>query len=102
MSTPALAIDDGTVKGTLKINGQPVELKHAYAHFHDNAEGLLDHPKEVRVLVTDRPVPQASLQGLVFLPIRDLAKDGKVKGLLFELDPKNPNTVAVTLLQQPS
>src|SRR5262249_3870369 len=50
----------------------------------------------------DREVPRESLQGLVFLPVRHIAQEGKVRGLLFELDPKQPNNVLVTLLDKPS
>ena len=36
IAAPAWAIDPGTVKGTFEVNGKPIELKHAYAHLHDN------------------------------------------------------------------
>jgi len=48
---PAFAIDPGTVQGTLQVNDKAIELRQAYAHLHDNAEGLLDRPKELRILL---------------------------------------------------
>ena len=60
----ASAIDPGRVQGTLQVNGQAITLTQAYAHLHDNAEGLLDRPRELRLLLTDREVPQESLSGL--------------------------------------
>jgi hypothetical protein len=98
----AVAIDEGTVKGTFELNGKRVELKHAYAHLHDNAEKLLDRPRELRILLTDREVTRESLHGIVFLPVEDLAEQGKVQGLLFELDPAKPNEMVATLLARPS
>lgn len=97
-----MAIDPGTVKGTMQVAGEPLALTHAYAHFHDNAEGVLSRAKELRILVTDREVAQSSLQGLVFLPIETMARDGEVVGLLLQLDPDQPNEVNVTLLLQPA
>jgi len=99
---PAPAIDPGIAQGSLQVNERNLTLRHAYAHLHDNAEGLLDRPKELRVLVTDREVPPNALAGIVFLPVADLAKQGRVQGLLFEMAPDDPNQVVVTLLFPPS
>lgn len=98
---PAYAIDQGTVQGTLAINGEEVRLTHSYAHLHDNAEGLLRFPKELRIVLADREIPQPSLRGIVFLPVGDLAREGKVRGLLITLDPGAPGMVLVTLLAKP-
>ena len=54
-SQVAQAIDTGTLSGTLRIGDEVVELREVYAHFHDNAEGLLDRPKEMRIVLSDRP-----------------------------------------------
>lgn len=94
------AIDPGTVQGSLKVNGNSVELRHAYAHLHDNAEGVLEH-KELRILVADKEVPASALAGLVFLPVQEMARQGQVRGLLIRLAPNNPNEVMVTILFPP-
>ncbi|MGH9768067.1 MAG: hypothetical protein ACREAB_11585 [Blastocatellia bacterium] len=99
---PAISIDPGVAVGSLQVNGKNITLRHAYAHLHDNAEGLLDRPKELRVLLTDREVPPNALAGIVFLPVVDLAKQGRVQGLLFEMAPDDPNEVVMTLLYPPS
>ena len=101
LCAPASALDPGTVKGTFELKGKPVELKYAYAHLHDNAEKLLDRPRELRILVTDREVPPESLRGLIFLPVEQLAMQGGVQGMLFELDPAKPNTCIATVLAKP-
>ena len=101
-SQAAQAIDTGTLSGTLRIGDEVVELKEVYAHFHDNAEGLLDRPKEMRIVLSDRPIPQESLRGIAFLPVTRLAREGKVVGLLLQFDPKDQHRMVVTLLRNPS
>jgi hypothetical protein len=101
-SQAAQAIDTGTLSGTLRIGDEVVELREVYAHFHDNAEGLLDRPKEMRIVLSDRPIPQESLRGIAFLPVTRLAREGKVVGLLLQFDPKDQHRMVVTLLRKPS
>jgi hypothetical protein len=101
-SQVAQAIDTGTLSGTLRIGDEVVELREVYAHFHDNAEGLLDRPKEMRIVLSDRPIPQESLRGIAFLPVTRLAREGKVVGLLLQFDPKDQHRMVVTLLRNPS
>lgn len=98
---PAFAIDPGIAKGTLMTNGKQVAITHAYAQTHDNAEGLLDFPKELRIVLADRAVPQESLRGIAFLPVTQLAREGKVQGILIRLNPDDRKRMYVTLLQQP-
>lgn len=105
LSIPARAtgtIDPGVATGWLVINGDTVRLMHAYAQVHDNAEGLLDRPSEMRIVLCDREIPQASLSGIAFLPVSDLAREGRVRGLLLAFDPANRNSVYVTLLDKPA
>jgi hypothetical protein len=102
MIQPESAIDPGVASGSLKVNEKTVTLRHAYAHLHDNAEGLLDETERFRVLVTDREVPSNALDGIAFLPVMDMAKQGRVQGLLFEMDPDDPDNVVMTLLFPPS
>ena len=101
-AAPVHAIDPGTVQGSLRVNEKDIPLRHAYAHLHDNAEGLLDRPKELRILVTDREVPQESLIGIAFLPVEDLAREGRVEGLILKLHPDKPDSLTATLLRAPA
>lgn len=98
----AYAIDQGTVQGTLKINGREVKLTRSYAHLHDNAEGLLSFVRELRIVLADRDIPQSSLKGIVFLPVTSLAREGKVEGIMITLDPADQSRALVTLLVKPS
>jgi len=99
---PATTIDPGKAEGTLQVNEKNITLRHAYAHLHDNAEGLLEETEKLRVLVTDREVSPNELAGIAFLPVMELAKQGRVQGLLFEMAPDDPNNVVMTLLTPPS
>jgi len=98
----AHAIDPGTARGALSINGETFALAHSYAHLHDNAEGLLYRPKELRIVISDREIPYESLRGVGILPVEHLARENHVRGLLMTLDPNDQRTVVVTLLAQPS
>jgi len=97
-----LAIDPGTVQGSVQVNQETIGLTHSYAHLHDNAEGLLDRPRELRIVLTDREIAQDALRGIVFLPVMQMAREGKVRGLMVRLDPNNHHNLLVTLLYPPS
>jgi hypothetical protein len=97
-----LAIDPGRVQGSFQMNDKAITLTQAYALLHDNAEGLLDFPKELRLLLVDREVPQESLAGIGFLPVEQIAREGKVRGLLLRLDPNDHKHLLVTLLFSPT
>ena len=101
MAPPALAIDAGQAKGVLRVGDERIELSHAHAHFHDNAEGILDRPKELRIVVADSAVSVGELSGTKFLPIEERAKQGGIKGVLIVLDPADPNKLNVTYLYPP-
>jgi hypothetical protein len=95
-------IDSGVAKGSLRVDDKNITLRYAYAHLHDNAEGLLDDTEKFRVLLTDREVPPDALNGIAYLPVMDLARQGQAQGVLFEMDPDDPNNVVMTLLIPPS
>jgi len=96
------AVDAGSVTGTLTVGSDVVTLKHAYAHLHDNAEEWLDSRKEMRILVSDRDVPQQALSGLnPFFTLSAMVRDGAVRGVLIRFDPAKPNSILVTVLYPP-
>lgn len=98
----ALAIDPGTVTGTLTIDQNAIVLKHAYAHLHDNAEEWLDTPKEMRILLTDREVPQEALAGLnPFFTLSEMLKQDKLRGVLLRFNPAAPDSVVIVVLYPP-
>lgn len=100
--SPALAIDPGVVQGSLQVGGSMIKLTHAYAHLHDNAEKLLDRPRELRILLADREAPQSTLVGIAFLSAKETAHDGKLRGLLIQMDPDDRRQAVITLLYPPT
>lgn len=97
-----LAIDPGRVQGSLQVHGRAVSLTHAYAHLHDNTEGLLAYPQALRLLFVDREVPPEALTGISLRLLGQLAREGRVQGLLLCLDPNNQRRFTVTLLYPPA
>ena len=95
----ALAIDVGTAQGSLQVDGVTVPLTHAFAHLHDNAERLLHRPRELRILLADREVLQEALAGIALVPLLRMAREGRVRGLLLQLDGDQPGRGTVTLLR---
>lgn len=102
ISVSACMADCGSVSGTFTVSGKEIPLKFAYAHFHDNAEKLLDRPRELRILLCDREIKPEQLRGIVFLPIEELARQGVLQGLIIELDPSDTTRSTVVELLKPT
>jgi len=86
--SPLSFIDLGTASGSITIGQDTIVLKHSYAHLHDNAEGWLDTPKELRILLTDRDVSRDVIAGMnPFFTLSEMVREGKVKGALIMLAP---------------
>ena len=92
------AFGAGGITGTLTINGKTFSELHVNALLHDNAERILPSPTQMRILVTDREMPVESIYGLVFLPVGDMGRRGKVEGVLLQFDPNKPGDVDYTVL----
>lgn len=100
-ATPAFAIDAGTAWGRYKDDEIDVSFSHAIALEMDNTEGLLDSPKELRVLLTDRELPASVLYGQAFPPVWYLAREGQTRGLLLTFDPARRDGMVMTVLAKP-
>jgi hypothetical protein len=98
---PAFALDPGTASGHYTRDGVRLNFTHAIALSQDNTEGLLDHGAQVRVLLSAEDVPIGALYGIVFPPVRALARQGKVHGVLLEFDPADKTQLHVTVLVPP-
>lgn len=97
----AHALDAGTASGHYVREGQRFEFTHAIALSQDNAEGLLDNGPQVRILLSDKDVPIQALHGIAFPPVRAMAREGAVRGLLLEFDPADRTTLRITVLAKP-
>jgi hypothetical protein len=96
------SIDPGTASGTLAVDGDKVSLRYSFAHLHDNAEGWLDTKKEMRILVSDRDVPEETISGLdPFFALSEMVRAGSIRGVLLRFDPANPKSIVVTVLYPP-
>lgn len=99
---PALALDPGTASGHYREEGVKLGFTHAIALAQDDAEGLLDHGPQLRVLLSQEDVPIAALYGVAFPPVRQMARAGKVHGVLLEFSPKDKTALYVTVLSPPT
>lgn len=97
----AFALDPGTARGELVVDGDKVALTHSYALRQDNAEGLMDGP-ELRILLSDRELSTDLLAGPVLGELDELARQGGVKGVLLRVDAvRRPDSVRGTILHVP-
>ncbi|BBL72224.1 hypothetical protein [Methylogaea oryzae] len=88
LASTAHALDPGRADGTLTAEGQTVRLTEAYAWRHDGRE--LNRP-ELRILLTDRAVPEDLPAGpLAMLPQR-WAQTGRLRGVLLRQDLRLPS-----------
>ena len=83
-----------TASGHYQDDGERITFTHATAIAIDNAEGMDDPPK-IRVFLSDRTVPAASLAGVTGLAVADLAPEAVTTGLLVEFDPDSPESVTL-------
>jgi hypothetical protein len=98
----AFAIDPGTARGELVLDGDKTALTHAYALRQDNVEGLMDGP-ELRILLSDRELSTDLLAGPVLGELDQLARQGGVKGVLLRVAAdRRPDSVSGTILHAPA
>jgi hypothetical protein len=98
---PAFALDPGAASGFYRKDGLGLKFSHATVLLQDDVEGVLDHPKQLRVVLSDGEVPVEALCGLMFPPVRAMAREGKVRGLMLEFDPADRQAFQGTVLSPP-
>lgn len=84
---PGLAIDPGVASGRLTVGEEGIDLKHAVVMRYGNEEGALERA-ELRILLTDRELPESILRGPFMQSLERLARQGNVCGILLRLDAK--------------
>lgn len=97
---PAFAIDEGVAQGRYNDDGVDFKVSHAIALAVDDVEGFSEGAG-LRVLLSDREVPVSALCGLAFPPVWNLARDGKLEGLLLKFDPADRTALVATILTKP-
>jgi hypothetical protein len=101
-AAPAAALEPATASGHYTGDGAKLSFSHAVVLGQDDAEGLLDHGPQVRVLLSQEDVPVSALYGIAFPPVRQMAKAGQVHGVLLEFSPKDKTSLQVTVLSPPT
>ena len=97
----AAAIDPGRASGFMVADGERIALREAYAQLHASQDPGAEFASELRLVLADREIPQASLAGPSPLPVLELARTGKVRGLLIRLDPGDSGALRLTPLLAP-
>ncbi len=98
-SAPAALAAGGVVAGRFVLDGATVALTHAAALLHDNAEGNVGRP--LTLVLLDRPMPPGTLDGEGEKAVSRLASAGKLRGLMFQIDPSRPWQAALIVLGRP-
>lgn len=97
---PAVALDEGLAQGRYNDDGVDFRVSHAIALAVDDTEGFSEGAG-LRVLLSDRKVPVSAICGLAFPPVWNLARDGKLEGLLLKFDPADRTALVATILTRP-
>jgi hypothetical protein len=97
----AEAIDPGRANGFMTADGERVALREAYALLHTSRDGGSEFSPELRLVLADREIPQETLAGSAPLPVFELARTGRVRGLLIRLDPEDSSILRLTPLLPP-
>jgi hypothetical protein len=86
------------IEGQLLVEGKTIPFTHVYAYKHDNAEGIYDSAKIIKILLADSAVPPNTLHS-VFRPM-ELVRQGKLHGILLEVDPAKSEGFSGRLLYE--
>lgn len=88
----------GEVSGSLQMSGKPVAASHVLVHLHDNAEGVMQ--RSLKILVSEAAVKPDLLDGIGDMRAMHHGRDGRVHGVLFQIDPKSPGEVGAVRLEK--
>ncbi len=84
----ALATAEETkLNARFTIGDNDIELKHVLVVDFDDTEGMGDGP-QLRVLFSDKEIPQSELESPSLFNLDALAREGKLQGVLLRFDPK--------------
>lgn len=97
LSPAPLAAQTGTASGIYQEDGVKIPLGHAVALRKDDSEGILFDQAGIWVLLSNVEVDPMVLAGDLFPPAYDLAKQGKLEGLLFVVKPGNKTDLSISV-----
>ncbi|GAA0296876.1 hypothetical protein GCM10009087_03340 [Sphingomonas oligophenolica] len=87
-----------TASGTYSEDGVTIPLSHGVALRKDDSEGILFDEAGIWVLLSDTEAGPSALAGGLFPPAYDMAKQGKLQGVLFVVKPGNRTDLSVSVL----
>ena len=96
--SPAPLMAQSTATGTYSEDGVSIALSHGVALRKDDSEGILFDEAGIWVLLSDTAADPSALAGGLFPPAYDMAKHGKLQGVLFVIKPGNRTDLSVSVL----
>ena len=96
--SPAPLMAQSATTGTYAEGGVTIALSHGVALRKDDSEGILFDEAGIWVLLSDTVADPSVLAGGLFPPAYDMAKRGKLKGVLFVIKPGNRTDLSVSVL----
>src|SRR3954470_18079725 len=79
------------VTGTYAEGDVTIPLSHGVALRKDDSEGILFDEAGIWILLSNAEAGPQALAGGLFPPVYDMAKQGKLQGLLFVIKPGDHN-----------
>jgi len=96
--SPAPLMAQSTAAGTYSEGGVTIPLSHGVALRKDDSEGILFDEAGIWVLLSNAEAAPSALAGGLFPPVYDLAKQGKLQGLLFVIKPGDHTDLSISVL----
>ena len=96
--SPAPLMAQSTTSGTYAEGDVTIQLSHGVALRKDDSEGILFDEAGIWVLLSNAEAAPQALAGGLFPPVYDLAKQGKLQGLLFVIKPGGHTDLSISVL----
>jgi hypothetical protein len=96
--SPAPLVAQSTTTGAYAEDGVTIALSHGVALRKDDSEGILFDEAGIWVLLSNAETDPSALAGGLFPPAYDMAKHGKLEGVLFVIKPGNRTDLSVSVL----
>lgn len=96
--SPAPLMAQSTATGTYAEDGVTISLSHGVALRKDDSEGILFDEAGIWVLLSNSATEPSALAGGLFPPAYDMAKHGKLEGVLFVIRPGHLTDLSVSVL----
>jgi hypothetical protein len=99
-SSSACTADPGTASGRYQDEDHKIVFNHVLVLRQDDAEKVRDEGPGFRVLLSAEEVDPLALEGALFPPVYNLARENKLHGLLLDFDPAKPGELHIAVLDK--